>query len=449
MKITFINPKIPPLGSRSLGGLPLKIKQLFANNPKLQERIEFTKKAFSALGILTVAGVVPENQDYQLEFLDENMEEIDFNRPFDLAAVGGNSDQINRALQICDLLRKKNIPVVAGGTAVTTFPDIFYKRGIPVIIGEGELLFKIFLDDFKKGNTRKIYDHTIAPTHIDLKDSPIPRYDIARKYPYTMMGVQCSRGCPYNCNFCQVTGIFGNQFRYKPIDNIIKEIKQVKRYWTDGFFFFYDDNPFANRDFTLELFRRLNHREKIPLGTWGTNANVNLYKDRELMDAITEAGPVSFLGIGLESLSEESLSTINNKMKFNHVTAYREAIQTFKTNNINPIGYFMFGFEKDKPGDLQKIVDFLLENRIDSQLSRVTPMPGTRLYDRLKEEYENRHREIRKSSLGEWGTIKKYFSSKCAVNDEEMQNLLCDAYTVVFSDNHFFSQEMIPTIFLL
>lgn len=448
MKITFINPAIPSIGSRNLGGLSAPMKELFNNNSRLQERIDFTRKSFSAMGIITIAGLVPDDMD--VEFFDENMETVDYDSmDFDLVAIGGNLDQVNRSISLCNMFKKRNIPVIVGGTGATTLPDIFINNKIPVILGEAENLFPIFLEDFKKGEIRPVYDHTIASIHIDLDKSPLPRYDLARKYPYTMVGVQASRGCPYDCSFCQVTKLYGRKFRYKPVDRIIEEVKIVKEYWPDSFFFFYDDNPFATKKIALEIFDRLNNVEKISLGHWGTNANVNLYKDQELVDVLTAKGPISFLGIGFESLSPRNLGTINNNMKLNNVEIYSHAVEQFRANKINPIGYFMFGFEYDEPEDMDIIVKFILDNKLDVQLSRLTPMPGTQLYMDLKTEFEENRGQIKKSSIAEWGTIKKYFFNKCTIKEKQMQQIMENAYSVVFSDKHFNSEVLIPTIFLM
>ncbi|MBN2534263.1 MAG: B12-binding domain-containing radical SAM protein [Spirochaetales bacterium] len=446
MKITFINPKVSQhTGSRSLN-VPPKIKDLLENNPNLKKKIEFSKKTMSSLGLLTVAGCVPD--DIEVEFFDENMEEIDYDQDFGMVAIGGNTGQMNRALTICDKLIRRNIPIVTGGSAVMTFPDQYIRRKIYTILGEGETLFRKFLDDYKKNQAIQVYDSSVGEEHVGLQSSPIPRYDLAAKYDYSMVGVQSSRGCPYNCSFCQVTKIYGPKYRHKSVNQVIDEIKIVKKYWPDSFFLFYDDNPFFDRQFAFELFDII-HAEKINLGRWGANANVTLYKDQELMSHLTATGPISFLGIGLESLSEESLETINNKMKVNHVAEYKKAIETFKANKINPVAYFMFGFENSKKADLDAIVDFCVENEIDGALTRVTPMPGSLLYEKLKENYLEQYGKIKKSSLAEWGVLRNYLNERIHIPENQMQEYLADAFAVIFSDEHFcHSDGPIPFYFL-
>lgn len=434
MKITFINPKITQTIAMRGIDVPPKIKEILKKNPKLQERLDLSQKSLNALGLLTVAGAVPKG--FEIEFFDENWETIDYEREFDLVALGGNISQMSRMLVISSILKRRSIPLVAGGPAVMTYTDQFIKRKIPVVIGEGEALLKRFLADFSDNRTKKVYDKTDAPDHLDLTQAPIPRYDLASKYDYPMVGVQVSRGCPYNCSFCQVSRIYGDKYRHKPVENVIKEIKMVKEYWPDKFFFFYDDNPFFNRRFAVELFTRLK-KEKKALGRWGANANVTLYKDEELLKLLATQGPVPFLGVGFESLSKNNLDKIDNKMKLNHMQEYEKAIEVFKKNNINPVGYFMFGFEDSKKEELDTIADFCRKNDIDGALTRLTPVPGTKLYERLKAEYEQKYKKINKSSIGEWGVIKNYLNEKIGIDEDTMLDYLADAFAVLFADENF------------
>jgi radical SAM superfamily enzyme YgiQ (UPF0313 family) len=398
-----------------------------------------------SLGLLSNAGVVPE--DIDVEFFDENMEEIDLSQPFDLVAIGGNTGQMDRALAICDQLRKRDIPLVAGGAAAITFPDQFTRRNVYVVLGEGEVLFPRFIRDFLSGNAKPVYERTEADNYVDLENIPLPRYDLAAKYPYSMVGLQVSRGCPYDCNFCQVSKIYGKKYRYKTVERAVQELKIVRELWKDSFLFFYDDNPFFNKTFAVNFFNRV-YEEKIDLGRWGANSNVTLYKDEELMSLMTRQGPMAFLGIGLESLSENVLDTINNSMKVNHAAEYETAMKTFKKYRINPVAYFMFGFEANELDDLEGIKNFCLRNKVDSVLTRVTPMPGTGLYDDLKHEYEQTHRTLKKSNFAEFGVIKKYLNEKTGIEDQRMQEHIADVYSELYSDANYHSDGPIPFYFL-
>ncbi|MBN2534261.1 MAG: B12-binding domain-containing radical SAM protein [Spirochaetales bacterium] len=437
MKITFINPRTTSINTRTLDAAPAIIKEVLVNSSSYRKKVDFTRKSFGALGLLTIAGMIP--RDIEVEYFDENLEDIDLEqRNFDLVALSGNLDQINRALAICDTLRKLKVPMVAGGPAVTTFPELYTRKGVSVIEGEGELLFKIFLEDFLRGEAKSLYNEAIYKVgYLDMRQSPVPRFDIAAKYPYTFIGCQITRGCPFHCNYCQVTEIFGNKSRYKDMDQIIEEIKIIKRYWPESFFFFYSDNPFTNRKYTMELFQKIYDEHHIDLGRWGAMANVTIYKDEPFLRQLTARGPVSFLGIGFESLSEQTLGSIDNNLKLKYVTEYEPAIKKLREFNINPVGYFMYGFENSKIEDLEYILDFIKRNKIYAEWSRLTPMPGTILYKQLKEEYESEYGEIKKRILGEWGILINYLKKKSNLKDEDVHFYLSELYKVLFSTDKF------------
>ena len=443
MKITFINPKLELTLSSRGWDVPKKIKELVENNPNLREKLEFSKNVMSSIGILTVASVVPD--EIEVEFLDECMEELDLEQNFDLVAIGGNMGQMNRALNICDMLIERGIPIVAGGAAVTSFPEEYTKRNIPIIMGEGEFLFRDFIDDFRKGRPKAVYSRDRTKNYVGLEKALTPRYDLAAKYPYSMAGVQVSRGCPYNCNFCQVTHIYGPKYRHKSVDLVLRELKMIREYWPDSYLFFYDDNPFFNKKFTIELFNRI-YQEEIHLGHWGASADITIYKDTKLLDLMTQTGPISFLGIGFESLSDHVLDSLNNRTKRKYKDNYEDAIKVFKDHNVNPFGQFIFGFEGNSKEDLDRMVEFILRNEIDATISRLTPMPGTDLFNQLKSEYEEQHGSMKKSSgVRQMGIIKKFLNSKLNFTEQQIKEYMADAYFKIFADAHFcHSNGLVP-----
>ncbi|MBN2534262.1 MAG: B12-binding domain-containing radical SAM protein [Spirochaetales bacterium] len=441
MKIAFICPRISEISQRTFNDVPEEIKEIIQKYPLFQRNLESMKRGFCALGLLTVAATVP--KDIEVEFIDQNMEEIDYSKPYDLVAISGNLDQLNQALDISDHFLQRKVPVVAGGTAVISFPDLYTRKGITIIDGEGEDLFPIFLKDFKNHNTRKVYDETVGKAHVDLEDSPIPCFDLAAKYNYSMIGMQVTRGCPHNCSFCQEARIFGRKTRLKPIPNVIQEIKLIKKYWPNSFFFFYDDNPFINKKYAMELFDTLFNKENIDLGKWGASADVTLAQQEDLMRLLTSKGPMSYLGIGFEALAETTLSQLNNSIKLNNADMYREIIQTFKKFHINPVGYFIVGFRTNTIKELEDIVEFVRDTRIAAEVGRLTLLPGTILYDNLKKEYETQFGKLNTfSSLAEWGRLNKYLKEQSIISDKEIQYHLAEIFKIVYSHTEFLEKYM-------
>ena len=253
MRCLFVNPQIGDFFEGLTPGQVPLLKRVVAGSRTLRERLEFSRKALSSLGLLTAAtvgsGVRP---DVHFDFIDENLDaravEDELEQGVDLLALGGTVYQMNRILALIREAAKRKIPVVVGGAAAMTFPDLFTRKGVSVVLGESEPLFPEFLTDWERGAPKGRYEsHSNAG--MDLKYSPVPDFFLAEAYDYTFVGIQTSRGCPYHCEFCQVSGMLGDTYRRKPLERIVEETLRVKSLWPDAFFFFYDNNFFADREF--------------------------------------------------------------------------------------------------------------------------------------------------------------------------------------------------------
>jgi len=451
MKCLFINPRVADFTEGLSPDQIPPMKKVVAGSRTLQERLEFSRRAFSGLGLLTAASVgAARDRDFRFDFLDENMEPVPFaeklREGYDLVALGGTVYQMNRMLSLVAEAQRQNVPVVVGGAAVMTFPRIFQRKGVGVVAGESEALFPEFLDDLRKGAPSNVYMAS-SSVGASLKDSPPPRYSKIARYPYTFIGVQTTRGCPWRCEFCQVSGMLGSKYRHKPVERVIEEIEEVKALWPDAFFFFYDNNLFADRAFARELFEKM-AEAGIRLGRWGTNSDVSIYKDPALLDLALERGPLDFLGVGFESLSKASLETIGNSRKAELLEEYEEAVRVFRQKGIGVFGYFMFGFENSRKEDLDAAADFIVAHEINGQISQLLPMPGTRLYHRLLEEYESRYGPLRKGPLGQWSAIRSYLLGKSGFSRKETTELLAGAYARIYDDALHKGEALLPAPFL-
>ncbi len=451
MKSLFINPKVASFQEGLSPDQFIAMKKVVSQSETLKRRLSFSQKAFSGLGLLTAAAVGGKAlPDMEIHFRDENMESAELCRwlsdGYDLIALGGTVYQMNRMLAIIHEAQHRSIPVVVGGAAVMTFPDIFARKGVSLILGESEDLFPRFLTDFLGGDTKTTYVSE-SDSGVDLAVSPIPDYSLAAKYDYTFIGVQTTRGCPLGCGFCQVSQMLGDRYRHKAIDRIIEEIKVVKAIWPGAFFFFYDNNLFANRIFCRALFQKM-AAENIDLGRWGTNTDASIYKDHELLDLASSRGSLDYLGIGFESLSETSIKTIGNPLKVKLQEEYATILNTLKEKGIAVFAYFMFGFEDSRPEDLEKIVDFIHTHKINGQISQLVPMPGTPLYDGLRAEYRKQFGTIRKGPMGEWNLIRQYLLDKSSMSKSEMTGLLVAAYSRIYDDTLHGDEELIPAPFI-
>lgn len=205
---------------------------------------------FPRLNMLHLAGLTP--KDVEIEIVEELAENIDFETKCDLVGITAFTCQAPRAYEIATEFRKRDKTVIMGGIHVSSLPSEALKHVDSIIVGEADYLWPGVIADFKDKKLKPIYE--CSKLH-DLKDLPIPRYDLVKKTNYIMpfMPVQASRGCPHNCDFCTVTRFFGGSYRLRPINEVIRDVKASgsKR------ILFVDDNIVANRKYARELFTRL------------------------------------------------------------------------------------------------------------------------------------------------------------------------------------------------
>lgn len=196
----------------------------------------------------TIAGVTPGN--HEITIVDENLEPLNFEASYDIVGITGMTQQSNRAYEIADEYKKKGRYVVLGGIHATVLPDEAKTHVDTVFVGEGENTWPLFIRDYLQGTPKAFYrqsDHA----SVKLKQIPQPRYDLISKYSYPVIWVQASRGCPYDCEFCAASKIFGKRYKHKTIAQIAREIEDVRSRWKFAQVGFADDNMFINKKFFI------------------------------------------------------------------------------------------------------------------------------------------------------------------------------------------------------
>jgi len=371
---------------------------------------------FPRLSLPVLASLTsPENQ---VEIIDEYFEDIPFDTLADLIGIGFMTPQAPRAYQISDEFRKCGKKVVLGGIHASALPEEALEHSDAVVVGEAEEIWPLVLEDFKKGKMKGIYR---SPQFPSLKGLPIPRYDLLKKDRYRLFKlnypIQAGRGCPFNCKFCSVTKFFGGKYRFRPVEEVVQEIRQsnLKK------IFFIDDNIVSNRAYALELFKAL-----IPLKLrWGGQAPLNLGKDEELLHLLAESG-CGLLYIGVESMSNANLATYGKSFfKAEEISGLLAKIQKW---GILIRASIIFGMDGDDPDVFRNTVDFLVREKVAyAEFFILTPMPGTALRRKLEEEdriidydwsnYDGLHAVYRplrvgKESLekGLWDAYKEFYS---------------------------------------
>lgn len=357
------------------------MKKLLLISPFFSDRVKKpTEKPFliPPLNLPIVASLTP--QDYEVVLVDENIEDTDFEQDVDLVGITAMTAQAPRAYRIADTWRKRGVRVVMGGIHPTAVPEEAAQHSDAVVIGEVENIWAQVIKDAETNGLKKFYRSVERPC---LKELPYPRLDLLRSDRYIVCNViQVFRGCPFNCRFCSVTNFFGNTYRYKPVDDVVREVQlRVGDTRKSRFFGFVDDNIGGLPSYAKELFTRL-----IPFHIiWGGQASLTIARDRELMRIFERSG-CKALFIGLESASQAALHESNKN--FLKVSQFKEAIKIIHDHGIGVEGAFIFGFDDDDHGVFERTVEFADRIGVDAaQFGILTPFPGTAVWEKMVQEH--------------------------------------------------------------
>lgn len=334
---------------------------------------------FARLSLTTLAALTP--PEIEVAITDENVEPIDFDEEVDLIGLTAMTMHALRAYEIADRFRARGIPVVMGGLHASSLPLEATEHVDAVVIGEAEGVWKTLLHDFQKGQLKPFYQ---AEHLCSLKGQPHPRLDLLKKEHYwTVNCVQATRGCPFSCDFCSVVQFFGNTYRYRPVDEVIEEIQALP----PGYFALVDDNIMGRPAYAKELFQKLTPLKR----KWTSQGSLTMAKDTSLLKMAAESGCYA-LFVGVESLSQDNLSSMNKSI--NHASHYEDAIKKIQDHGIMIIGSFIFGFDYDDEAVFEHTVRFCERSKIELPIFFIlTPVPGTRLYQRMEKEGRIAHQD--------------------------------------------------------
>jgi len=372
-KIALINPK----------------RSLSKENPRIFDMLERNSdnlKLWFAppLNLLVIASLTPKN--IEVKIIDEHFEDINFDEDFDLIGITAMTQQVIRAYEIAKEFKSRNKTVVMGGIHATILPDEALQHVDTVIIGEAEELWNEYLHDFTNKKEKPQYKSTEL---FNLKKSVTPRYDLINYEQFNnstsyfkFLPVQATRGCPHDCSFCVTSRIYGKKIRKKEIKLVVEEIKYLKECSNNALLLFVDDNFFVDRKYARSLLIEL-----IPLKIkYIAQSDISIANDPELLQLAYLSG-CSMIFIGFESIAPQSINTINhNAWKMKQVAKYPEAIKIIQDNGIVVFGAFVIGFENDNLSTFESILDFILKNNIPGQFTLLTPLPGTREYEKMDQE---------------------------------------------------------------
>lgn len=287
-----------------------------------------------------------------------------------------------RAYEIGDVFREKGVPVVLGGMHATAMPEEAAKHADAVVIGEAEGNWERLIQDLKNKGKKGLATFYRNSQRPDPTKIPVPRRELVENKRYLLTRfLQLTRGCPFDCNFCSVSRFFGKKYRFRPVKKVIEEIKgMIGKPLKTRFLGFLDDNIVGNINYARELFKAL-----IPYNLlWVGQSSIDIARHDDVLQLAAASG-CKGLFIGFESISEASLKETN---KFhNRINFYEKAIKKIHQVGISIEGAFIFGFDHDDKGIFKKTVEFIEKVKLDIiQFTILTPLPATKLYDKLEKE---------------------------------------------------------------
>ncbi len=314
--------------------------------------------------------------EVERRFYDDRLEAIPYDEPTDLVALSVETFTARRSYQIASEFRRRGVPVVMGGFHATLCTEEVRRHAESVVIGEGEELFPLLLDDYRHGRPQAVYHAERRPPLGRVQ--PERSIFVGKRYLPIRL-VESARGCPLQCDFCAVQSFFGATQSHHPADRVADEVRRVSR--PGQLIFFIDDNFSADPEAAKELMRAL-----VPLGIrWVSQASIDVAWDEEALDLMRRSGCQGLL-IGFESLDDGNLAAMNKRLNLQRGGA-REALERFRAYGVRIYGTFVFGYDGDSHGTIRSTVDFCQrEGLFIAGFNHITPFPGTSLYDRLERE---------------------------------------------------------------
>jgi len=340
------------------------------------------KAAFPPLGLLTVAALLP--GEWPKRMVDLNVESL-HQRDLDWAdyvMISGMTVQRESARALIARCKDMGLPVIAGGPLFTTERDAFPEVD-HFVLGEAEPVMAEFVGDLLAGRLKPVYESEGFP---DIRTTPAPVWSLAKMDRYASMSVQYSRGCPFQCEFCNVTALFGHRPRTKSAGQIIAELDQLRDLGWTGKIFFVDDNLIGHKNHLVrELLPALTawqaRGRKIP---FFTEASINLADDDLLMKRMRDAGFESVF-VGIETPSAESLAECDKKQ--NSGRDLIADVKRLQRAGLEVQAGFIVGFDSDTENIFQRQIDFIQKSGIVvAMVGLLQAMKGTKLHERLDRE---------------------------------------------------------------
>ncbi len=366
IKLLLINPRLP----ESFWSFKWATKNILPN-----------KKAINPpLGLATLAALCP--ADWQVTIVDENIESLPFNPQADIVGICGMAVQFSRQTELLAWYRSQGYYVVTGGSYTSLCSEDYRDKADTIIAGEAERIWPQFCLDYEQGTAASLYQETRT---VDLKTSPTPRFDLLKLDKYSTASMQFSRGCPYQCDFCDIIIMFGRKPRAKSMDQIGLELDLLRSRNVHNIFFV-DDNLIGNKKVALQLLHYLADYQQHNnyYFRFGTEVSINLAGNNELLK-LMRAANFTWVFIGIESPDKKSLKEANKGQ--NIKIDLLQAVQTIYQFGIDVLAGFIIGFDNDSLETFEKQYQFIRSSGIQvAMIGLLIALPKTPLYLRLEKE---------------------------------------------------------------
>jgi radical SAM superfamily enzyme YgiQ (UPF0313 family) len=348
--------------------------------------VDRTRTAFMPAGTLPLLAALAPG-DAEVEIRIDMVQGVDLSARPDVVGITGYTKSMARAYDLADEFRRRGVHVAMGGIHVSMEPDEALRHADTVFIGEAEETWPRFLEDLRHGKPAARYKQA-APS--PMAGWPVPRYDLLDRnlfyslrpknlitslLPLPAFSVETSRGCPHECAFCSVTPFMGPEYRVRPVEDVVAELKAIGARGCA----FADNNLFGDHERAKRLMKAL-----IPLKlTWIGNATIDCAEDEELLELAARSG-CRLINVGMEAICDNRLSDLNKS--FNRAQEYRRQLAAFSRRGISVLASMVFQPGFGGRDQFKKVYDFLTEAKVAyTAWWALTPLPGTRTYRELQE----------------------------------------------------------------
>lgn len=355
------------------------MKKLLLIQPSPYEKegkvIKKKKLYFTGLALPLLAALTPD--DWETELIYEVIEDVPFDTDADLIGVSTMGHGVIRSIDIAKEYRRRGKTVILGGYMASIMPEEAVKYCDSLIIGDAELVWQQMLSDFENGKLKKTYE---KPLEGNWYSTPSPRFDLLEgKNLGDFLPVQAGRGCPNSCSFCSVSCLYSGRYVKRPLPEVIRDIEQIKSLGYKKILLL-DDNIFSDRKYLDSLLDTL---IKLDI-SWMSQCEITIGKDDELLEKLQRSGCTT-LSFGLESISRESLISMDKGWAV--PAEYDFLIQNIRNHGIDVSTEMVVGGEGDTLESIRMTKDFIERNKISvPRFYILTPFPGTRFFDQIKEE---------------------------------------------------------------